>query len=162
ATLRSEFKPPWAGPRQVISLTLARLDQGLCTTIVEQIAGPNTSLSKEIVAEIVGRTDGVPLFLEELTKAVLESATVGPVPATSVGVPATLHASLIARLDRLGPIAKDIAQVGAAIGRDFSYELLAATAQRSERELAQALTLLVDAGLIFASGRPPQATYLFK
>ena len=162
ATLRSEFKPPWAGPRPVISLTLARLDQGLCTTIVEQIAGPNTSLSKEIVAEIVGRTDGVPLFLEELTKAVLESATVGPVPATSVGVPATLHASLIARLDRLGPIAKDIAQVGAAIGRDFSYELLAATAQRSERELAQALTLLVDAGLIFASGRPPQATYLFK
>ena len=156
ATLRSEFQPPWTGLRQVISLTLARLDQGLCATIVEQIAGPKTSLSREIVAKIVERTDGVPLFLEELTKAVLENA------ATSLAVPATLHASLLARLDRLGPIAKDVAQVGAAIGRDFSYELLAATTQRTEREMAQALALLVDAGLIFAQGTPPQATYLFK
>ncbi len=162
ATLRSEFQPPWAALRQVTSLTLARLDQGLCTTIVEQIAGPKASLSRETVAEIVERTDGVPLFLEELTKAVLESAAIGAIPAVSLAVPASLHASLTARLDRLGPIAKDVAQVGAAIGRDFSYELLAATAQRTERELAQALALLVDAGLIFARGSPPQSTYLFK
>jgi class 3 adenylate cyclase len=162
ATLRSEFQPPWTRLRQVIWLTLARLDQGLCTTIVEQIAGSKASLSREIVAEIVERTDGVPLFLEELTKAVLENAAIGPIPVSSLAVPATLHASLIARLDRLGPIAKDVAQVGAAIGRDFSYELLAATAQRTERELAQALALLVDAGLIFARGTTPQATYLFK
>jgi predicted ATPase len=162
ATLRPEFQPPWTGLRRVVSLTLARLDQGLCATIVEQIAAPKASLSREMVAEIVERTDGVPLFLEELTKAVLENAAIGPIPATSLAVPATLHASLIARLDRLGPIAKDVAQVGAAIGRDFWYELLAATAQRTERELAQALALLVDAGLIFARGTPPHATYLFK
>ena len=162
ATLRSEFHPPWPGLRQVASLTLARLDQSLCTTIVEQIASPKASLSSEIVAEIVERTDGVPLFLEELTKAIIENAAVGPIPATSFAVPATLHASLIARLDRLGPIAKEVAQVGAAIGRDFSYELLAATAQRTEWELAQALDLLVEAGLIFARGTPPHATYLFK
>jgi class 3 adenylate cyclase/predicted ATPase len=162
ATLRSEFHPPWPGLRQVASLTLARLDQSLCTTIVEQIASPKVSLSSEIVAEIVERTDGVPLFLEELTKAIIENAAIGPIPATSFAVPATLHASLIARLDRLGPIAKEVAQVGAAIGRDFSYELLAATAQRTEWELAQALDLLVDAGLIFARGTPPHATYLFK
>jgi predicted ATPase/class 3 adenylate cyclase len=162
ATLRSEFQPPWTGLRQVSSLMLARLDQGLCTAIVEQIAGPKASLSREIVAEIVERTDGVPLFLEELTKAVVENAAIGPIPATSLAVPASLHASLIARLDRLGPNAKDVAQVGAAIGRDFSYELLAATMQRTERELAQALALLIDAGLIFARGTPPHATYLFK
>ena len=162
ATLRSEFHPPWPGLRQVASLTLARLDQSLCTTIVEQIASPKASLSSEIVAEIVERTDGVPLFLEELTKAIIENAAIGPIPATSFAVPATLHASLIARLDRLGPIAKEVAQVGAAIGRDFSYELLAATAQRTEWELAQALDLLVEAGLIFARGTPPHATYLFK
>jgi tetratricopeptide (TPR) repeat protein len=162
ATLRSEFQPPWTALRQVTSLTLARLDQRLCTTIVEQIAGPKTSLSEEIVAEIVERTDGVPLFLEELTKAVLESAAIGTIAAMSLAVPASLHASLIARLDRLGPVAKDVAQVGAAIGRDFSYELLAATAPRTEQELAQALRLLVDAGLIFARGSGPQSTYLFK
>jgi predicted ATPase len=162
ATTRSDFPPPWTGLRHVISLPLAGLDQGFCTAIVAQIAGPKASLSSEIVAEIVERTDGVPLFLEELTKAVIENAAIGPIPATSLAVPATLHASLIARLDRLGSIAKDVAQVGAAIGRDFSYELLAATAQLTERELAQALALLVDAGLIFARGTLPQATYLFK
>jgi predicted ATPase len=158
ATLRSEFQPPWTRLRQVIWLTLARLDQGLYTTIVEQIAGPKASLSREIVAEIVSAPMAMPLFLEELTKAVLENAAIGPIPVSSLAVPATLHASLIARLTGSRPIAKDVAQVGAAIERGFSYELLAATAQRTERELAQALALLVDAGLIFARGqrrRPP-------
>jgi predicted ATPase len=112
--------------------------------------------------EIVERTDGVPLFLEELTKAVLENAAVGTIPATSAKVPATLHASLMARLDRLGPIAKEIAQVGAAIGREFSYELLAAAAQRTEAEQQDALGRLVDAGLVFRRGTPPEATFLFK
>jgi len=128
ATLRSEFHPPWTGLRQVISLTLARLDQGPCTTIVEQIAGPKASLSSEIVAEIVERTDGVPLFLEELTKAIIENAAIGPIPAISLAVPATLRASLIARLDRLGPIAKEVAQVGAAAIEMLAEALAAAKA----------------------------------
>jgi predicted ATPase len=112
----------------------------------------------------------VPLFLEELTKTVLEavmagadgSGVVSAVPATLLAVPATLHASLMARLDRLGAAAKELAQIGAAIGRDFSYELLAATAQRTDAELRDALDRLVDAGLVFQRGAPPQATFLFK
>ncbi len=124
----------------------------------------------EVVTEIVERTDGVPLFVEELTKAVLEqvgqknplAAILSASPATSLAVPPTLHASLMARLDRLGPITKEVTQVGAAIGRDFSYELLAVVAQRTEPELEQALARLVDAGLVFARGAPAQATYLFK
>jgi predicted ATPase len=116
-----------------------------------------------VVDEIVERADGVPLFLEELTKAVLETgAEISTVPRTSLAVPATLHASLMARLDRLGPTAKEIAQVAAAIGRDFSYELLAEVAQRSESELQPALGRIVDAGLVFQRGLPPQATFLFK
>jgi predicted ATPase len=100
--------------------------------------------------------------LEELTKAVLETGVLSTVPATSTTVPATLHASLIARLDRLGPRAKEIAQVGAAIGRNFAYDLLAVASQRTERELRDALGQLVNAGLVFQRGVPPQATFLFK
>jgi class 3 adenylate cyclase len=155
ATLRSEFRPPWTGLCQVTLVTLARLEQSHCAAIVESIVGRKASHSREVVAEIVARADGVPLFLEELTKAVLENAIVGVTPAT-------LHASLMGRLDRLGPIAKETARVGAAIGRDFSYELLAAATQRTEPELDEALAQLVDTGLVFARGVPPQATFLFK
>jgi predicted ATPase len=111
------------------------------------------------------------LFLEELTKAVLDAAAVSGdggrgaisgVPAHSLAVPATLHASLTARLDLLGPTAKEVAQIGAAIGREFSYDLVAAAEQLSEPELREALGRLVDAGLVFQRGVPPQASYLFK
>jgi len=115
-----------------------------------------------VVDQIVDRTDGVPLFLEELTKAVLEDANLSTVPAISLKVPATLHASLIARLDRLGTTAAEIAKIGAAIGRDFSYQLLAISAQRTEAELSDALSRLIDAGLVLQSGVLPQATFRFK
>jgi predicted ATPase len=135
---------------------------------VRRIAG-NKQLPDEIVAKIVERTDGVPLFVEELTKSALESGVnddgasfIARALHPALAVPATLHASLMARLDRLGPWAKEIAQIGATIGRDFSYELLAAVADRSDAELHAALDQLADAGLVFRRGTPPQATYLFK
>ncbi len=124
------------------------------------------ALPSDVVAEIIERTDGVPLFVEELTKAVLEGGNAGialsRAAATASNVPATLHASLMARLDRLGSAAKEVAQVGAVLGREFSYELLAAVAQRNAAELDAALDQLVVAGLAFRRGAPPQATYLFK
>jgi predicted ATPase len=131
--------------------------------LVRGIIGNAAALPGDVVDEIVERADGVPLFLEELTKAVLETGVeISALPGTSLAVPATLHASLMARLDRLGPTAKEIAQVAAAIGRDFSYELLVEVAQRSEAELQEALGRIVDAGLVFRRGVPPQATFLFK
>ena len=120
------------------------------------------------MAEIVERTDGIPLFVEEMTKAVLEAQgegearrTVAMVPSPTLSVPASLHASLMARLDRLGS-AKALAQIGAAIGREFSYALLAAVARRPEAELAESLDRLVRSGLTSRLGSPPDATYVFK
>ena len=124
AMFRPEFQPPWTGQPHVTLLSLARLDRRETAVMVANVAG-NAALPPEIVEEIAERTDGVPLFVEELTKAVLEagsqaSASLSPVAHHGISVPATLHASLMARLDRLGPIAKDVAQIGAAIGREFS------------------------------------------
>jgi len=136
--------------------------------LVHRLAGNRGALPPDIVDEIVERTDGVPLFVEELTKAVVEAganrgyASISAVPPSSLAVPATLHASLLGRLDRLGPAAKNAAQAGAAIGRDFSYELLAAAAPLAEPELQEALRRLVEAGLVFQRGAPPMAEYLFK
>ncbi len=120
------------------------------------------------MAEIVERTDGIPLFVEEMTKAVLEAESEGEarhtaaaVPSPALAVPASLHASLMARLDRLGP-AKEVAQIGSAIGREFSQALLAAVAGKPEAELNSALDRLIAAGLLFRQGVPPHATYLFK
>jgi class 3 adenylate cyclase/predicted ATPase len=165
-TFRPELQPPWTRQPQVTMLSLRRLGQDESGQLVREISGDAAALSSEVVDEIVARADGVPLFLEELTKAVRDTAIVGaeisPVPSTLLAVPATLHASLMARLDRLGPTTKEIAQVGSAIGREFSYELLAAVAQRSEGELRDALGRLVDAGLVFQRGVPPQASFLFK
>ena len=127
ATYRPEFQPPWAGQSQVTVIALNRLGRNEGATLVHQLAGNLGALPSDIVDEIVERTDGVPLFVEELTKAVVEAgadrsyASISAVPASSLAVPATLHASLLGRLDRLGPAAKNVAQVGAAIGRDFSY-----------------------------------------
>ena len=166
ATFRPEFQPPWAGQSRVTMLTLARLERRDAAAMVENIAG-NRALPADIVHEIAERTDGVPLFVEELTKAVLESGTRGAaalssVPHPALSVPATLHASLIARLDRLGPVAKDVAQKGAVIGREFSYELLALIADLPEQQLRETLERLTNSGLLFAHGSPPQCTYLFK
>jgi class 3 adenylate cyclase/predicted ATPase len=162
ATFRPEFQAPWADRPHVTTVPLRRLGREESDRLVRGLIGDAETLSRGVMDDIVERTDGVPLFLEELTKAVLENAAVGTIPATSSAVPATLHASLMARLDRLGPIAKELAQVGAVIGRDFSYQLLAAAAQRTEAELRDALGRLVDAGLVFQRGTPPEATYLFK
>src|SRR5690242_13234036 len=116
ALFRPEFQPPWTGQPHVTLLTLPRLDRHATAAMVANVAG-NATLPAEIVAEIAERTDGVPLFVEELTKAVLESgvqalATLSSVPHPALSVPATLHASLMARLDRLGPVAKTVAQTG--------------------------------------------------
>jgi predicted ATPase len=166
-TCRPEFIPPWTGQPHVTVLTLNRLDRRGGAALVESVVG-DEALSSDLVAEIIERTDGVPLFIEELTKAVLEAgagdakATLSTVSPTALAVPPTLHASLMARLDRLGPAAKEVAQIGAAIGREFSYELLIAVADRTARELEAALDRLVDAGLVFRRGTPPNAAYSFK
>ena len=169
ATFRPEFVPPWGGLPQVTVLTLARLDRRTGTEMVAGIAG-NRALSSEAAAEIVERADGVPLFVEELTRAVLEAGgsgegiekTLAGAVSPSAAVPAVLHAPLMARLDRLGQATKEIAQIAAAIGREFPYELLAPVAERGEADLQDALSRLGEAGLIFGRGSPPYATYLFK
>jgi class 3 adenylate cyclase/predicted ATPase len=165
-TFRPEFNAPWAGQSHVTSLTLNRLGQHEAAAIIAHLAG-NKALPADVLAEIVERTDGIPLFVEEMTKAVLEARegaarrTVAAVPSSALAVPASLHASLMARLDRLGP-AKEVAQIGSAIGREFSHALLAAVALKPEAELGSALDRLVAAGLLFRQGVPPHATYLFK
>jgi class 3 adenylate cyclase/predicted ATPase len=168
ATYRPEFQPPWVGGSQVTVIALNRLGRNEGATLVHRLAGNLGALPPDVVDEIVERTDGVPLFVEELTKAVVEAgadrgyASISAVPMSSPAVPATLHASLLGRLDRLGPAAKNVAQVGAVIGRDFSYELLAAAVPLAEPELQDALRRLVEAGLVFQRGAPPAAEYLFK
>ena len=166
AMFRPEFQPPWIGQPHVTMLTLARLDRRDTAAMVANVAG-NAALPAEIMEEIAERTDGVPLFVEELTKAVLEAGAQAPaalsaMPHAALSVPATLHASLMARLDRLGPAAKEVAQTGAAIGREFGYELLASVADLPEPQLREALDRLINAGLLFVRGTPPESSYIFK
>ena len=153
-TFRPEFQPPWAGQPQVTVLALNRLDRRNRPVLVTQIAG-GKALSDELVAQIAERTDGVPLFVEELTKSVVESG------ASVVGIPATLHDSLMARFDRLASV-RAVAQAGAAIGREFSYQLLRAVSHLPEDELQSALARLVTSELVFQRGTPPDAVYAFK
>jgi class 3 adenylate cyclase/predicted ATPase len=168
-TFRAEFRPPWGGRSHVASLALNRLGERDGEALVQKLAG-NAVLTVDIVAEIVERTDGVPLFVEELTKAVLESAAqsdrvtavLGAASLAAQSVPATLHASLMARLDRLGTAAKDVAQIGAVIGREFGYDLIELVAQRPTAELQSGLDRLAEAGLLFCRGAAPQSFYLFK
>jgi predicted ATPase len=168
ATFRPEFQPPWTGQPHVTVMSLNRLGRGDGAAMVERLAGDATLLPPDVIAEIVERSDGVPLFVEEMTRAVLEAGvargreTVASVPAASLGVPATLQASLMARLDRLGPAAKRVAQIGAAIGREFSFQLAAAVCEFAEERFQEALQRLVDAGLAFQRGMPPTAEYVFK
>jgi class 3 adenylate cyclase/tetratricopeptide (TPR) repeat protein len=166
-TFRPEFNAPWAGRSHVTSLALNRLGEREAAAIIARLVG-NKELPADVMAEIVERTDGIPLFVEEMTKAVLEAEgegearrTAAAVPSPALAVPASLHASLMARLDRLGP-AKEVAQIGAAIGREFSHALLAAVARKPEAELSAALERLIAAGLLSRQGVPPHATYLFK
>ena len=166
-TLRPEFQAPWIGRPYVTTLTINRLSEHEAGAMIDRIVG-NAPLPASIRKDIIERTDGIPLFVEEMTKAVLEAGseaaaerTAATVPSPRVAVPASLHASLMARLDRLGP-AKQIAQIGAAIGREFSHALLGAVVREPEAELGASLDRLVDAGLLFRQGVPPHATYLFK
>ena len=166
-TFRPEFEPPWIGRPYVTALTINRLAQRDIEAMIDGVVG-NKLIPASIRQDIIERTDGIPLFVEEMTKAVLEAGseeaaqrTAATVPSPALAVPASLHASLMARLDRLGP-AKEVAQIGAAIGREFSHALLAAVARKPEAELASALDRLIAAGLLFRQGVPPHATYLFK
>jgi tetratricopeptide (TPR) repeat protein len=166
-TYRPEFEPPWIGRPYVTVLSLNRLGQREIVAMIERVTG-NKALPESVRQDIIERTDGIPLFVEEMTKAVLEAEseaagekTVTAAPSPVAPVPASLHASLMARLDRLGT-AKDVAQIGAAIGREFSHALLAAVVRKPESELLSALHHLIQAGLLFRQGMPPQATYLFK
>ncbi|MCW1993437.1 class 3 adenylate cyclase/predicted ATPase [Bradyrhizobium diazoefficiens] len=166
-TARSEFQPSWNAHSHITTLVLNRLSRQLRTTMVERVAG--RELPKEVVEEIIVKTDGVPLFLEELTKTVLESNLlterhgryVLSGPWRQLAIPATLTDSLMARLDRMGPF-KRIAQIGATIGREFSYETLHAVANTPSEQIEAALNHLEEAGLIMRRGHPPDALYSFK
>jgi class 3 adenylate cyclase/predicted ATPase len=166
-TFRPEFEPPWIGRPHVTALTLNRLAQREVDAIIDRVVG-NKLLPANIRQDIIKRSDGIPLFIEEMTKAVLEAEsqgaaeqTIAAIPSPTRAVPASLHASLMARLDRLGA-AKEVAQIGAAIGREFSHALVAAVARKQDAELQSALDRLIEAGLLFRQGVPPHATYLFK
>ena len=155
-TSRPDNQPSLGGHPHVTRLTLNRLGRSPTEAIIARLTG-GAGLPREVVEEIAARTDGVPLFVEELTKAVLETGTVG----TRVAVPASLHASLMARLDRV-PGVKEVAQVAACIGREFTYPLLAAVSSASDAELRAALDRLAAAELVFPRGTPPEASYSFK
>ena len=167
-TYRPEFTPPWTGQSHVTALPLNRLGRRQGAAMVERMTG-GKALPAEVLDQIVARTDGVPLFVEELTKTVLELGLLtdtgeryelaGPLPP--LAIPSTLHDSLLARLDRLAPV-KEVAQTAAVIGRDFAHELLAAISPLSRKQLDEALDQLLAAELVFRRGAPPDAIYSFK
>ena len=167
-TFRPEFDVPWVARPYVTALIVNRLAEHEAGAIIDRIAG-NKPLSAGIRQDIIERSDGIPLFVEEMTKAVLEAGgeiaaerAIAALPSRALAVPASLHASLMARLDRLGGPAKELAQIAAAIGREFSHPLLASVVRQPEAELESALNRLVVAGLLFRRDEPPHATYLFK
>jgi len=167
-TARSEFTPPWPSYPHTTMVPLTRLDRRAGAALVERVTGGKT-LPKEVTDEILARTDGVPLFIEELTKTVLESGLlqernsnyVLERPLPSLAIPTTLQASLMARLDRLAPV-REVAQIGAVAGREFHYELLHAVAGMPSERLEDALGQLVRSELIFRRGESPHAVYTFK
>jgi class 3 adenylate cyclase/predicted ATPase len=167
-TFRPEFQPPWTGQPQVTMLALNRLDRRDRAALVAQIAG-GKALPGDVIEQIADRTDGVPLFVEELTKSVLESGVLREEAERYVleralpplAIPTSLHASLLARLDRSASVRR-IAQIGAAIGREFPYTLLRAVSRLPEKELQPALGVLVASGLVLQRGMPPEAVYGFK
>src|SRR5262249_53056139 len=167
-TFRPDFSPPWTGRSHLTQVTLPRLPQRQVAEMIERVAHGKV-LPPEMVEQVVAKTDGVPLFVEELTKMVLESGLLqereeryeltGPLPP--LAIPTTLHDSLMARLDRLATV-KSLAQLGATLGREFSYELLQAVSPWDEGTLRHGLQQLVEAEFLYQQGLPPQATYLFK
>ncbi|RUV72731.1 MAG: adenylate cyclase [Mesorhizobium sp.] len=159
-SFRPEFQAPWVGQSGVILIALSRLSDRQAAMLASQVVVGQT-LPIGMLERIVAETDGVPLFIEELTKAVLEGASQPGVLDSALPVPSTLQGSLMARLDRL-PVAKQVAQTGAVIGREFGHELLAAVAGLPDVALAQGLDELLSCGLAFRRGTPPEATYSFK
>ena len=167
-TCRPEFQPPWAIRAHMTHLTLNRLPRGQTEELATRRAG-GKRLPQEVLEQIATETDGVPLFVEELTQAVLESGLLREAdghfeltgPLTELAIPTTLQDALTARLDRLGE-AKEVAQFAAVLGRTFSYELLRAAAELDETKLREELTSLVRAELLYQRGMPPRATYSFK
>jgi class 3 adenylate cyclase/predicted ATPase len=167
-TARPEFRLPWAPRSYVTPLTLTRLTRPQIEEMVLRVTG-GKSLPAEVLAQIVAKTDGIPLFVEELLKTILEARLVqedasryvltGPLPP--LAIPATLQDALMARLDRLAPI-KDVAQLGATIGRTFAYELLQVVSPLDEATLQHTLRRLIEAELVYQQGVLPQATYTFK
>ena len=167
-TFRPDFSPPWTGRSHLTQVTLPRLPRQQATEMTDRVAH-GKALPAEVVEQVVAKTDGVPLFVEELTKMVLESGLLqeredryeltGPLPP--LAIPTTLHDSLMARLDRLATV-KGLAQLGATLGREFSYELLQAVSPWDEGTLQRGLHQLVEAEFLYQRGLPPQATYLFK
>src|SRR5262249_43402446 len=163
-----EFTAPWPHYAHVTTVALTRLGRSDVAAIVKRITGGKT-LPIEVMHQILARTDGVPLFVEELTKTVLESGVlqerdgqyVLERPLPPLAIPTTLHDSLIARLDRFAPV-REVAQIGAVVGRSFSYELLSAVSGLSPEKLEGALTQLVLSELVFCRGESPHAVYTFK
>jgi class 3 adenylate cyclase/tetratricopeptide (TPR) repeat protein len=167
-THRPEFQSRWSQQGHVGALNLSKLTRTQSAAMVSALAG-GKALPDTLLDQILTRTDGVPLFVEELTKSILESGELTEAgdhyeyagAARTVTIPATLRDSLMARLDRFMPV-KEIAQIGAAIGREFSYELIAAVAPMPQVQLDDSLSRLTESGLAFRRGTPPDATYTFK
>jgi predicted ATPase/class 3 adenylate cyclase len=167
-TARPEFTPPWPGHAHVTTVSLTRLNRRNGAALIERVTAGKT-LPDEVMDQILARTDGVPLFVEELTKTVLETGLLQERddhyvlnrPLPSMAIPTTLHASLMARLDRLAPV-REVAQIGAVVGREFSHELLSTVAGLPRERLEEALAELVRSELIFRRGEIPQAIYTFK
>jgi predicted ATPase len=156
ATTRPEFRPPWSLRSHHIVISLSPLDRAGVAQMVGEISARH-ALSKEVIEGVTERTGGVPLFVEEVTRLLLERGEQGGVQA----IPPTLQQSLAARLDRLGP-AREVAQIGAVLGRDFSYALVREVAETDERALQASLDRLAEADLLYVEGAPPQASYRFK
>ncbi|WMT74448.1 adenylate/guanylate cyclase domain-containing protein [Bradyrhizobium sp. Ash2021] len=167
-TARPEFTPPWPGHAHVTTVSLTRLSRHDGAELIDRVTAGKT-LPEEVMNQILARTDGVPLFVEELTKTVLETGLLEEQeghyvlnrPLPSMAIPTTLHASLMARLDRLAPV-REVAQIGAVVGREFSYELLSTIAGLPGERLEEALAQLVRSELIFCRGEIPHAIYTFK
>jgi predicted ATPase len=167
-TARPGFKQPWPAYAHVTNITLGPIGRDDGASLIRQLTG-GKALPGEVLQQILARTDGVPLFIEELTKTVLESGVLtdagdrytlaGPLPP--LAIPTSLNASLLARLDRLAPV-REVAQTGAALGRQFSHELVSAVAGMSQERLDDALAQLVNTELVFQRGTPPDAEYRFK